>query len=179
MLAIKVRLSVPDKLPDMKSDSWGASSPDTTARERRSGTDRRAPASFPPSFSSQRRRRSCGRRDTDRGGYVDIYDRRSWVLALVVLALSFLDAILTVLQIEKGLVREANPIMNLVLTWGGVYAFFSLKAAMTAFALAIIMIHKEWVLARYVARVCLGCYLLILCYHLYLVGTHGGVIPTV
>jgi hypothetical protein len=95
---------------------------------------------------------------------------------MAVMALSFLDAILTVAQIERGTIREANPVMNLVLIWGGVYAFFSLKAAMTAFALAIIILHKEWTLARYMARLVLCCYVLILCYHLYLVGAYGRAI---
>jgi hypothetical protein len=139
--------------------------------ERRSCNERRQPTSFPPRFSSFRRRRSRGRRKTDPGGYVDIYDRGSWIVALTVMALSFVDAVLTVLQVEKGIVREANPIMNVVLAWGGAYAFFSLKAAMTAFALAIIIIHKEWVLARYMARLCLICYILILIYHMYLVNS--------
>lgn len=125
--------------------------------------------SFPPPFSSFRRRQSKGRRKSDPGGYVDIYDRGSWIVALTVMALSFIDAILTVHQIERGIAREANPIMNVVLAWGGTYAFFSLKAAMTSFALAIIIIHKEWALARYMARLCLGCYILILIYHMYLV----------
>ena len=125
--------------------------------------------SFPPRFSSFRRRRSRGRRKTDLGGYVDIYDRSSWIVALTVMALSFVDAVMTVLQVEKGIVREANPIMSAVLAWGGAYAFFSLKAAMTAFALAIIIIHKEWALARYMARLCLGCYIIIIVYHMYLV----------
>jgi hypothetical protein len=159
----------------MKASSLDSTSAIQCPSERRSGQDRRPPAGFPPKLSSQRRRRSKGRRKTDRGGYVDIYDRRSWIVALTVMGLSFLDAILTVLQIERGVVREANPIMNIVLTWGGVYAFFSLKAAMTAFALAVIILHKEWVLARYVARLCLGCYVLILFYQIYLVSGHGGV----
>lgn len=146
-----------------------------SAVERRNGTGRRLPAGFPPQFSSYRRRRSKGRRKTDRGGYVDIYDRGSWALAIAVMGLSFLDAILTVLQINRGFIREANPVMNLVLSWGGVYAFFSLKAAMTAFALGIIILHKEWALARYMARLCLCCYILVLIYHLYLVSGHGGV----
>jgi hypothetical protein len=144
--------------------------------ERRSGKDRRAHATFPPKFSSFRRRRSSGRRKTDRGGYIDIYDRGSWAVAISVLILSGIDAILTILQLKRGVIREANPVMDMVLSWGGIYTFFSLKAAMTAFALAIIMIHKEWLLARYMARVCLGCYVLILCYHIYLVSVNAGVI---
>lgn len=92
------------------------------------------------------------------------------------LGLSFLDAILTISQMQRGLIREANPIMNTVIMWGGIYAFFSLKAAMTAFALAIIMLHKEWLLARYMARLCLFCYVMILFYHLYLVSGYAGLI---
>ena len=144
--------------------------------ERRSGHDRRQPVGFPPQFSSFRRRASRGRRKTDRGGYVDIYDKGSWMVALAVMGLSFLDAALTVLQIERGMVREANPIMNVALVWGGAYAFFSLKAAMTAFALAIIILHKEWVLARYMARICLGCYVLIILYHMYLVSNRSSLL---
>jgi hypothetical protein len=144
--------------------------------ERRSGLERRSAPAFPPQFSSQRRRRSKGRRRTDRGGYVDIYDRGSWVLAAAVMVLSILDAFLTVAQIHTGVVREANPLMSRVLQWGGIYVFFSLKTAMTAFPLAIIILHKEWVLARHMARLCLLFYLLVLIYHLYLV-RRLGIVP--
>lgn len=91
------------------------------------------------------------------------------------MVMSFLDAVLTVLQIQRGAVREANPVMNMTLTWGGVYAFFCLKASMTAFALAIIIVHKEWSLGRYVARLCLWFYLAIMFYHLYLISGCTGV----
>ena len=90
-------------------------------------------------------------------------------MALSVMAMSLLDALLTVYQIRRGGVREANPIMNLAIQWGGIYTFFTLKAAMTAFPLAIIVLHKEWVLARHMARLCLCFYVIIMMYHLYLV----------
>jgi len=142
--------------------------------KKRSGIDRRQPSTFPPQFSSHRRRRNKGRRKTDGGAYVDIYDRKNWGIALAVMGLSFLDAVLTIYQIERGSVREANPIMNMAIAWGGVYAFFSLKAVMTAFPLAIIILHKEWLLARYMARLCLWFYLAILIYHLFLVSDLTG-----
>jgi len=88
-----------------------------------------------------RRRRSAGRRKTDSGGYIDIYD----------------------------VLTEANPLMNTVIQWGGVYTFFSIKAAMTAFPLAIIILHREWLLGRFAARLCLWCYILVSIYHLWLV----------
>jgi hypothetical protein len=144
--------------------------------ERRSRRERRQPSGFPPQFSSFRRRTSKGRRKSDPGGYVDIYDKGSWFIALAVMLLSFVDAVMTVLQIQRGVVREANPIMNVVLAWGGAYAFFSLKAAMTAFALAIIILHKEWTLARNMARICLCCYILIIVYHMYLVSGHANLL---
>lgn len=137
--------------------------------ERRYGGDRRKPAIFPPEFSSYRRRKSSGRRKGDRRGYVDIYDSRTWGVALSVLLLSGLDAVLTGMQIAAGRSREANPLMSLVLNHGGFAAFFSLKVAMTAYPLAIIVLHKEWVLARFAARLCLWSYMSVAIYHLYLI----------
>jgi len=119
-------------------------------------------------FSAHRRRRSGGRRKTDRGGYVDVYDSRTWGIAISVMVLSCLDAVLTGVQIADGKSSEANPIMNLALYHGGFYTFFSLKAAMTAFPLAILVLHKEWALARYAARLCLWSYICVALYHLYL-----------
>jgi hypothetical protein len=135
--------------------------------ERRSGADRRRRSSFPPRFSPLRRRLRSGRRNTD-CGYVDRYDARTWGLALSVLILSTLDAVLTGLQISQGRGREANPLMALAIDHGGMWTFYSVKAAMTAFPLMILVIHKEWKAAKYAARVCLYCYLAVSVYHLYL-----------
>jgi hypothetical protein len=146
-----------------------SSESETPLGERRSGIDRRKRASFPPRFSGQRRRSSSGRRKTDRGGYVDIYDARSWGVAIAVFALSLLDAGLTGMHIVDGRSTEANPIMNLAIDRGGLITFFSLKIAMTACPLAILILHKEWLLARYAARLCLWSYILVSLYHLYLV----------
>ncbi len=136
--------------------------------ERRSGVDRRRPAVFPPIFSPHRRRRSKGRRKDDRAAYVDIYDAGSWGIALSILVLSLLDAFLTGIQMLAGRVREANPVMNAALNAGGLYTFFTVKAAMTAFPVAIILLHKEWKIARFAARACLCSYVLIALYHIYL-----------
>ncbi len=137
--------------------------------ERRSGLDRRERVPFPPPFSGYRRRKSKGRRSTDQGGYVDHYDLRTWGIALSVMILSMTDAVLTGMQLHGGNVREANPVMSAVIHLGGLYSFLSLKAAMTALPLAIIILHKEWKLARYAARLCLWSYILVLIYHIYLV----------
>jgi hypothetical protein len=137
--------------------------------ERRNGLDRRNTATFPPLFSARRRRKSKGRRKDDRAGYVDIYDSGTWGIAAGVLILSMFDGVATAIQINAGKVREANPVMNAAILSGGVYTFYCIKAMMTALPLAIIILHKEWALARYAARLCLFSYVLIALYHLYLV----------
>ncbi len=135
----------------------------------RTGEDRRKKVAFPPVFAPYRRRKSSGRRLTDPAGYVDVYDAGSWRVAISILLLSTLDAILTGMQVRTGFFREANPLMNAVLIHGGVHSFVSIKLAMTALPLAIIILHKEWAVARFAARLCLWAYILLTFYHLYLI----------
>ena len=138
--------------------------------ERRSGVDRRSRGIIASFFGLQyRRRKAKGRRRSDRGGYVDIYDSRTWGIALSILVLSLLDAILTGLHLREGSAREANPLMNAVLDYGGIPAFFGVKAIMTIIPVGIIMLHKEWALGRYAARLCLWSYILLSIYHIYLI----------
>jgi len=100
---------------------------------------------------------------------VDIYDAGSWRVAISILLLSTVDAILTGMQVRSGFFREANPLMNALLIQGGVHSFVSVKLAMTAMPLAIIILHKEWAVARFAARLCLWAYIVLTCYHLYLI----------
>jgi hypothetical protein len=139
-----------------------------TSVDRRNAASRRRQA-LPLLFAGPRRRRSKGRRKTDEVGYVDLYDSQSWVVAISILSLSLLDAVMTCRHIlyEKG--SEANPIMDAIIRWGGFYPFIGFKAAMTAFPLAILILHKEWRLAQFAARICLWSYILIALYHFYLV----------
>jgi hypothetical protein len=134
--------------------------------DRRAGGDRRARKLR--IFSGYQRRKSKGRRESDRANYVDVYDAGSWGIAIAVLCLSIADALMTNLHITAGRSREANPLMQAVIARGGMHAFVWLKAAMTALPLAVIMVHKEWKLARFAARVCLWSYILIALYHIYL-----------
>ena len=134
--------------------------------ERRSGVARRTPSAISSIFTGHyRRRRSKGRRKTDQGAYVDIYDSRTWLVAIAVLLLSCLDALITGFHMIQGSAREVNPIMNAVIVHGGLPIFFGVKAAMTIFPMAIIFIHKEWALGRFAARLCLWAYVLITIYH--------------
>ena len=131
--------------------------------------DRRTRHVFPPLFSTYRRRRSSGRRRTDAPGYVDVYDLGTWGVAISIVLLSMIDAFMTTFQVKRGLAREANPLMNMVLVRCGYYSFVSLKLGLTAMPLAILVLHREWMVARYAARACLWAYILLTCYHLYVV----------
>lgn len=137
-------------------------------QERRAAGDRRSPPAFPPRFSAYRRRRSAGRREGDLPGYVDIYDARTWAVALSILALSFIDAVSTTLLINSAHAREANPLMRAVLDFGGAWTFVSVKILLTSFPLAIVVMHKEWRLARFAARTVLLAYVLLAFYHVFL-----------
>jgi hypothetical protein len=69
----------------------------------------------------------------------------------------------------RGSARELNPLMNAVIIRGGLPVFFFVKAAMTIFPVAIIMIHKEWPVGKFAARLCLAAYTALALYHVYLI----------
>ncbi len=83
--------------------------------------------------------------------------------------MSGLDAFLTGLHLTRGSARELNPVMGSVISHGGLTSFFAVKAAMTIFPIAIILIHKEWALGRFAARLCLWAYVFLCLYHAYLI----------
>jgi len=139
--------------------------------ERRSGLDRRK--GKPGLFSRRSRRQKPGRRPGEQVGYVDVYDLRTWLVTVAILTLSLIDGVLTGLQLQHGRITEANPLMRAILDYGGLYLFLGVKATLTALALAVIILHKNWALARRAVRMCLWSYILVSLYHIYLVtGLH-------
>jgi hypothetical protein len=79
-----------------------------------------------------------------------------------------MDAILTGLHVIRGSAREINPLLKAILDWGGLPAFYSAKAAMTILPMSVILVHKEWTLARYAAHMVLWAYVLLSLYHMFL-----------
>ncbi len=137
--------------------------------ERRSGEDRRRRPKLSPLFTSPGRRKKWGRRNSDPAGYVDLYDWRTWAVAISVLILSSLDAILTSLQVSAGRVKEINPLMAHVLSSGGPHLLIALKVTITSLALAVIVLHKDFRIGRLAARFSLWSYIFVAVYHLCLV----------
>ena len=138
--------------------------------DRRSGVDRRDKMTFSALFRNPyKRRKSRGRRKTDSGAYVDLYDSQSWGIAVAILMLSFIDAVLTGMHVTQKTAWEVNPVMNVILNYGGLPAFFGAKFIMTIIPVAVILIHKEWTLGKYAARLILISYIFLTVYHVYLV----------
>jgi hypothetical protein len=138
--------------------------------DKRSEIKRRSPVKIHRLLNLRhRRRRTIGRRKTDKAAYVDVYDYRAWGIAVAVMLLSGLDASLTSLHIIKGTAKEVNPIMDALIRNNGLFAFFGVKALLTAIPIIIIIVHKEWTIGRYAARLCLFSYILLACYHAYLI----------
>ncbi|MBN2320664.1 MAG: hypothetical protein JXR49_16410 [Acidobacteria bacterium] len=153
----------------MKNNLYRDPFTEKIAVDRRSGRDRRDRISiFPLSHFWPLRRKKGGRREADTG-YVDVYDLRTWLVAVSVILLSLMDALLTQQHLIHGSARELNPIMDAVIRMGGMPAFYGTKGILTVIAVSIIMLHKEWALGRVAARICLWAYILLSMYHLYLV----------
>ncbi len=140
--------------------------------DRRSGVDRRVFKFRLSPVSRYRRRKKAGRRATDKAGYVDIYDFRTWTISGAILFLSLTDAMLTRMLLSAGVASELNPVLDAVINHAGMGAFFGVKAMLTIIPLSIIVLHKEWALARYAALLCLLSYILVSLYHLYLIFGH-------
>lgn len=107
-------------------------------------------------------RRQAGRRATDQIGYVDRYTRQDLALLLTIFLLNVADAFLTLLWLERG-GREANPVMDFLLDIGP-WAFLAQKCLVVGLWLVILVVHKNFRLARiglYSALVVYGLLLIV------------------
>jgi hypothetical protein len=115
--------------------------------ERRSGVERRhQPTPALSSFFGRGRRRT-GRREgeTDRT-YVDTFTPREVALLLLIFILNIFDAFFTLLWLQRG-GAEANPFMAFLLEIGE-GAFLLQKCIVVGIWLIVLMIHKNFRLAR-------------------------------
>jgi hypothetical protein len=111
--------------------------------ERRVLSDRRLCATKPISFYTFRGRRRHARRDEEcHNYYVDRYSGRYLILIVAILVLCFLDAYLTLLLLQVGAI-ELNPFM-LYFIKKDIVLSMAVKYVMTAIALIIILVHKNF-----------------------------------
>lgn len=135
--------------------------------ERRNGQDRRRQRTrFWDSLFGRRRRRD-GRRSRDRDKlYVDVYHRRDVLLLAGIFLLNIFDAFFTLRWLELG-GREGNPVMAMLLEKGGDLAFLIQKCFVVGVWLVILVVHKNFRVARLGLWSLFAVYALLLLYHLY------------
>jgi hypothetical protein len=141
-------------------------SPDRTGGDRRSGPDRRHRSTrFWDSLLGRRQRRD-GRRTEDRDGlYVDVYRRRDVLLLAGIFLFNIFDAFFTLRWLDMG-GGEANPLMAKLLE-GGDLIFLIQKCFVVGVWLVILIVHKNFRVARTGLWSLLAIYGLLLLYHLY------------
>jgi hypothetical protein len=132
--------------------------------ERRSTPDRRdAPTRVWDSLFGFRRRRH-GRRDGEsQNVYVDTYSRVDVAMLLGVFILNILDAFFTLRWLQMG-GGEGNPLMDMLIQSSDLL-FLLQKCVVVGFWLVILVIHKNFRIARVGLWASLVLYTLILLYH--------------
>jgi hypothetical protein len=114
--------------------------------ERRWQLDRRVrPTTFWSALRIHGRRTAFRRAGEAYHAYADCPSRRAVVLLLFVLAASALDALCTLLFLQRG-GQEANPFMALVLSYGQT-PFVGLKMALTGISAWFLVAHHYFPMA--------------------------------
>jgi hypothetical protein len=135
--------------------------------DRRSGSDRRArPTRFWDSLLG-RRRRFGGRRAGEQGDvYVDRFGRGDVLLVLGIFALNIFDAFCTLIWLQRG-GSEGNPLMDLAIQAGNSVFLFQ-KCVVAGLWLLVLLVHKNFRIARVGLWVLLGVYGTLAAYHAFL-----------
>lgn len=134
--------------------------------DRRSGSDRRQ--SPTPRFSrytlSGGRRRDVRRPEEQEGSYVDRYRRRVVLLVAWVALMNIGDSFFTLWHLQSGGI-ELNPVAAALLRSGRL-GFVFWKSLMIALALLVLVLHKNFWMARVGLWISAGGYTLLNLYHL-------------
>lgn len=138
----------------------------------RRSADRRTQAT--PMFS--RYTIFAGRRADDRRSpgapdqYVDRYPASLAVAFAAIGVLCALDAVFTLLYLQKG-GGEANPVMAALIDGAGPTYFVVLKCAVTNLGLVVLCMHKNFRFVKPVIAALLFVYSALFLYHIYLAAT--------
>ena len=132
--------------------------------ERRQKTDRRtAPTPIWSAFLGLRRRQSGRRAGEGEGIYVDRFSRRDVLLVIAILVFNVFDAFFTLCWLHRG-GAEGNPVMAWLLELG-VGPFLVQKCFIVGGSLLLLVVHKNFRLARIGLRSLATVYSLLILYH--------------
>ena len=117
-------------------------------KETRRGIDRRTNNKARLKYLLFNGRRERSRRDEDRGKafIFDLYNQKLFLAITVILVLSILDAVLTLVVIQRG-ARELNPVMAYFLEHGTLI-FIVAKYVLTSIGVLILLIFKNVFLTK-------------------------------
>jgi hypothetical protein len=115
-------------------------------------------------------RRIGDRRGGGDGQYVDRYSAGLAVSLVAIGLLCALDAVFTLLYIQKD-GQEANPIMKALIDSAGPTTFVVLKCVVTNVGLAVLCVHKNFRLVKPMIGTLLFVYSALFMYHIYLAAT--------
>ena len=132
--------------------------------DRRKHPDRRSRQTRPWGNPFGWKRRKTGRRDGEvENSFVDLYHKRDTAMLVSILVLNLLDAFLTLIHIGRG-GTETNPLMERLLQEGNETFLFH-KAAVVGSLLLILVVHKNFTIARRAMWLILAVYSLLFAYH--------------
>jgi hypothetical protein len=160
---------VPSEAPEPaqgRSDADAASRAETSPSvERRRSPDRRhGPTPFWSAFSGRRRRRHGRRVGEGHDIYVDAFHRSDVLILVGIFVLNIFDALFTLIWLQRG-GAEANPVMARLLELGGDHAFLIQKCFVVGVWLLILVVHKNFRIARLGLWCMLALYSLLILFH--------------
>ncbi len=112
------------------------------------------------------RRRSIRRGEEQEGGFVDVHGIKLWCLVLWVVLMNLGDSFFTLLHLQSGGI-ELNPVAQALLQTGRETFVFT-KSFLIGLALVVLVVHKNFFLARIGLWTAAGTYTLLFAYHLLL-----------
>jgi hypothetical protein len=138
--------------------------------DRRSSGDRRhRPTPFWSAFLGLRRRRHGRRQDEHLGTYVDAFHRKDVALLVAIFVLNIFDALFTLIWMQRG-GAEGNPVMAYFIELGD-HAFLIQKCFVVGLWLVLLLVHKNFRIARLGLWAALTVYVVLIGYHFVLIAS--------
>ncbi len=126
--------------------------------------DRRSkPTSLVSTLRSGGRRKTFRRKGEGQNQYVDCLSARAFTFALLIVALSTLDAIFTIFHLQNG-GAELNPLMKPIIQ-GGFESLIIIKSFGVAIMAWFLAIHQNFKISFYGMHLLVGFYSALLIYH--------------
>lgn len=166
------RLSVADdRKVDVKNEAYntgGSVAQPGLCFDHRNRPDRRQrPTPFLSRYTFWgRRKRNRRESDPQKNYYVDRIGGRYMAAIIVIFVLSVADSLFTVYHIEKGGVREVNPLLNAFL-FNNAY-FLIVKYILTLVGIIALCLHKFFTLVRELVIVLIVGYVILNIYQVWL-----------